>query len=403
MNFFILQAYATLLGFVGMYGGLRTDEAKYLLNIPYPHPPFLRSIFSSLAWVPSYDLLWRFIIASCCVHMVWAMRKYFPHLSSVSLIVFWLLSPAIILQSGTIMIAVGTALFACIFCLFALQTRSFSVQDFFRRDSRSAHSSFIPLLGLLWLCALLSSYQSILYSPLVLTALLRSREKRLLAIIAFVLPVGLLILYSLSNPFALSSMIIASGTHSSASLLQRMSDVSIILFIGGGILSLTGIFGILLERRLDFLCTLLLLIGYVFVSAQPYYAILFTPILFTGTYFFVQRFPVFVLPVTISHVFVSAWVVWSFFPAPAFHRTTNILRNIEARQKAGEVYIDGYFGHDWQFYSRFPIRRWTSTLSPSAFRTAQAFVCLKRPCTTVPYGTGWYLLPNPEAMIWVKD
>jgi len=37
-----LQIYALLLAGVQLLGGVRTDEAKYLLNIPYPHPPLAR-------------------------------------------------------------------------------------------------------------------------------------------------------------------------------------------------------------------------------------------------------------------------------------------------------------------------------------------------------------------------
>ena len=50
-----LQAWAILLAFVQtLGGGVRTDEAKYLLNIPYPQPPLARWI---LGWTEALPLM----------------------------------------------------------------------------------------------------------------------------------------------------------------------------------------------------------------------------------------------------------------------------------------------------------------------------------------------------------
>ena len=60
----LLEGYAILLAGMQGVAGVRTDEAKYLLNIPYPHPPFARWIIGQTEWMTYQEMFWRIVFAT---------------------------------------------------------------------------------------------------------------------------------------------------------------------------------------------------------------------------------------------------------------------------------------------------------------------------------------------------
>ena len=108
MTFIGLEAYAVALAVLQSLSGVRTDEAKYLLSIPYPHPPFLRSVMSATEWVPFQEMLWRVLLASLFIHavwLIWDMVRGLDRQQRIALCGAWLLSGSILLLSGSILLA----------------------------------------------------------------------------------------------------------------------------------------------------------------------------------------------------------------------------------------------------------------------------------------------------------
>src|SRR3989338_3989707 len=108
-----LQIVAFLLAWLQFLTGMRTDEAKYLLNIPYPHPPLIRSV---LGWTDGFvyqEIFWRVIFATLIIQavwLVWDMGRSFGRPSRILLALAWLLSSGVILQGGSLFIGPLSAL-----------------------------------------------------------------------------------------------------------------------------------------------------------------------------------------------------------------------------------------------------------------------------------------------------
>ena len=66
-----LEGYALALAWIQSLGGVRTDEAKYLLDIPYPHPPLMRWVLNLTEGFTYQEMLWRMIFATLLVQAVW--------------------------------------------------------------------------------------------------------------------------------------------------------------------------------------------------------------------------------------------------------------------------------------------------------------------------------------------
>ena len=73
-----LQMYALLLAWMQSLGGIHTDEAKYLLDIPYPHPPLVRWMVSQTELYVHQEMLWRVVFATLMVQavfLVWSLGR----------------------------------------------------------------------------------------------------------------------------------------------------------------------------------------------------------------------------------------------------------------------------------------------------------------------------------------
>src|SRR3989338_9501527 len=98
----LLEGYALFLALWQQLGGVHTDEAKYLLNIPYPHPPLARGIFHLLDGMPLQDMFWRIVLASLLIQAVWFVWDMACDLKNgerMALSGAWLLCAAIVFQA----------------------------------------------------------------------------------------------------------------------------------------------------------------------------------------------------------------------------------------------------------------------------------------------------------------
>lgn len=369
-----LQAYALALAGVQSVAGLRTDEAKYLLNIPYPHPPLLRWAMSLTETVPFQEMLWRVIWATLfiqAVWLVWDMARSLPTASRLALSGGWLLSAGVILWAGSIMLAPVNALQGLV--LVWLLSRPLLV------------SRYSFLIGLYWIAMLFSGFQAVLYLPLAATIFWKVRRSFVDVIIYAFLPVGLLAFWALSNPFAMASILHHGGAEAVAPLSSKFHHtIRLWLIAGSGVMSLAGVAGMVMARRWEILLSFGLVTLFVFMNWFEYYSVLFTPTLIMGTCLFLEWKPRSVRWFLLSMI-PCAVLALALFP-PSFTRSPAraVMRALDGAGVHGTVLINGAFGHQWQYESTNAIKRYR----PDLVDDAVAVVCLE-PCQ----------LPSP----WVRQ
>jgi hypothetical protein len=269
-----LEILALVLVYLQLTGGVRTDEAKYLLSIPYPHPPLLRWIMASTSALPGHLLFWRFIFASAVVQASWLVYDLGAVLQRdrrIALILAWLCSAPVILQGGSVMLIVPTALFGLVL-----------VHRYFDQREHSPRSA--PVIALGWLMALFSAYQTVLFAPFIFVLLRRTNISRLRAWVYFLVPLALLGVYSLTNPLALASMLAVSTQDAVMPIFDRTMNIAFVWLLAGGALTVFGLLGIATGRRRTIMVTSLLVLAYIALSAQQYYALLLTPLLIGGIF-----------------------------------------------------------------------------------------------------------------------
>ncbi len=389
----LLEILALALVFLQLQGGVRTDEAKYLLSIPYPHPPLLRSLMAWTSMLPFHEFFWRFFIASLAVQSVWMISDLGDVLSrprKQCLCAAWLLSSAVLLQGGTIMLSVFSGFFGLIFLWCALHP------EVPRRPW---------LLACLWMASLFTAYQSILFAPLVLAAFLRSSLSRRTTILLFLLPIILLALYTLSNPLILVSMSHASLQDAPLLIIERMTRIGWIWILSGSlILSVVGTVGVLISNRLDLVATFSLIFGYVVLTSQHYYAILLTPVLIGGTYMLLCRRRLSPGMFIVSEAIAAVTIVFLFWPSPEPTAARSLVHSLGDQHAIGPMIIDGDFGHEWQYESPVPIRRFSQELSAEAEAKASFFVCTKQAgaCDDDVDTEYWEKLSGTPVETWVR-
>lgn len=349
----LLQIYAVLLACAAYARGMVTDEAKYLLNIPYPHPPGMRFIFSLFHDLPGHELFWRIIMATLVVQSVWlvvllARRIYSPAVMWSGLL--YLASAAVVMQAGTLLMSVVNALQGFVLLTCAL----------------TAHRKWPQwawiLIGMFWLWSLFSGYQAVLYLPLVFMIYHRSPLKQWERGICIVMPLVLLVLYTLTNPLALDRIVHASGKDVSLPIGTRVSEYLMIWGMASSwVLSVLGTIGIILSRRMGLILTFILVSAYIFLSHQPYYAILLTPLLITGYLFLSQNITIQQRFIAIPALIFMIWFSLMTLQAqPTEAGTAKALSRILPQQvpQDSTMIITGSFGHEWQYYLPYIIRKY---------------------------------------------
>ncbi|KKW38269.1 hypothetical protein A2454_02935 [Candidatus Peribacteria bacterium RIFOXYC2_FULL_55_14] len=375
-----LEAYAALLAFLQALGGVRTDEAKYLLNIPYPHPPAVRWILSQLDALPFQEMLVRILFATLMVQAVWVlwdMARDFPRPKRFLLAGLWLFSGGVLLQAGTVMMAPLTALEALIF-LWMLQKKIPSVW-----------------VGFFWLFSLFTAYQAVLFFPLVF-ACLRQHCSIRRSMYYLLVPVVLLALYTFTNPLILSSVVTHSNRDLESSLLDRLLATGRLWTVGGSaILSMLGTWGILRSRRWELVASFLLVAAYIAFSRYDYYAVLFLPLFIGG----VLAWPKLLLSprmATVLTAIIGIHLAYSLFTNQHLSSARTTVQLLDGMNVQGALLIEGSFGHEWQYESPWEIRRFSEHL----LEDAGVVVCLQT-CPEWDKRTWRVILFEPE--VWVRS
>lgn len=376
----VLQLYAIALAAMQAVPGVRTDEAKYLMDIPYPHPPAVRFLFGLFDSYSSQEIVVRVLLASLMVHgvwLIWEMAKELQKEHRMGLCVLWLVSGGVLLQAGTIMMAPITAM-QVLLLLFLM------------------HKRVAPaFIGLVWLFALFTAYQAVLFAPL-LAFYFWNEKCSIWQKVAYVcVPILLLALYTLTNPLIPASMMIHGSRDLGSTVAARSLALLRLWAIGGSVvLSILGTKGMFHTRHFGLVLSFLLVALYVALSRYDYYAVLFLPLFVGGV---VASSSSFVFPKLNTVIacgaglFLLSGVVSDLSPSTA--RST-VLRLREEGAK-NTLFIHGSFGHEWQYESYLPVRR----MKDSVPEDAGALVCL----TACPEWEhrGWELIQaQPET--WVR-
>jgi hypothetical protein len=383
-----LQALALLLAKWQGLGGIRTDEAKYLLSIPYPHPPLARAVLSATEALPFQETLWRVVLATLLVQavwLVWDMTRRFHLEDRVMVCATWLLSAAVLVQSGSIMMTPLTALQALLFLW--LRTR---------RDLVRAAPGWVSLL---WMATLFTAYQGLLLLPLAWGTLRHGGHSRAKSAVLTLVPVVALVLYSLSNPLALATMLIHRDEATRITVTSRLLGLAKLWLIGGsGVGSIVGTWGVLRSRDRALQLTFVIFCAYFYFSiTQPYNAVLFAPFLVEGMRkIFADQVHPHAFPLLSCLIGASAVIVWFSKPSTKMEPARAVMQAIRMESQTGPVLINGPFGHDWQYESVVGIR----TYGPQLVESAQAVVCLEK-CPSFAT-SGWKRLQNVPAEAWMK-
>lgn len=396
-----LELFAIALANWQALAGVRTDEAKYLLNIPYPHPPLLRWILSMTEVLPYQDMLWRLLLATLMVQavwLVWDMTRNFHLEDRIMVCAGWLLSSAVIVQAGSIVLAPAVALEVLV--LVWLRSRP----EFLAETAGDAQARMrkAALIGLFWLGTVFTGFQSVLFFPLAWSVLRRLGCGRKEVALYVVGPVILLILWTLSNPLAIATMVIHSSDGARVALAERLIGSAKLWLVGGaGVVSVVGTFGIFQSRNWPLIISFLLVVAYVTASVPyPFYAILFTPLFVAGLWslFSGRRHP-HAFPLLACLLFAGSIVVWFNQPARTPGPETAVMQAIASGSGASEgvVMISGSFGHQWQYASRFDVRRYV----PERVGEARAIVCLSA-CEPMFNTSDWKRLPDLSVETWVR-
>lgn len=366
--------------------GVATDEAKNLLNIPYPHPPLLRFIIGAFWWMPGQAFLWRFLLALLLIQAVWLVWTLARRGEGFALGALWLLSAAVIVWAGQILLVPVIAVEALIFCIWLLKS-----EDQERR---------VGWVSLLWLASLFTAYQAILYFPIVAVIFRRMKLPLWKRIIGFFGPVALLVLYTATNPLAVASMVTAGGQNlGGGTPFEALRGVVWLWILGGSlVLSFLGTLGMLLSRRWSLLLSLLMVAAFVFLSYRPYYCLLFTPLFIAGLASapaLFRRPALVVLGALVCAVILVPVAFPASVPSPArmvFHSAE------EANVPSGATaLIAGSFGHEWQEAGPYLVKKYL----PRLVDTARVVVCLAD-CPEVRGKKSWLRLTGVPVEAWVR-
>lgn len=377
--------YAFLLASFQSLHHVRTDEAKYLLSIPYPHPPLVRSLFHALDGFLFQEFFLRFLLALLFVYAaLLAVRLIGDRKPGVQIgiALCWLGSLALLLHAGSIMMASVTALQAWVFVYLLLRDD----------DAESA-----GIIGLWWLISLFTAYQIVLFTPVVWMLLFRKRTSTVRSLIAFGGPLALLALYTVQNPLVIGSLLLHGDQ--SATLLGRLHDVSFLWLISGSfVVSIAGLYGMIRYRQWAMLLSLILVTAYVSIASFGYYAPLFLPLSLAGVIALVRHREL--SPIIIAGITIFLSVVTLILLPPDYQPSParRVMRHLVYREYIhSPVMIYGDFGHEWQYESRLPIVRYTPGLLPEAW----VVICTVA-CPAIDATPGWSQVMTEAPFVYIR-
>ena len=388
--FFGLVLLGIALAALHAWQGITTDEAKYLLNIPYPHPPLARSVIAFTQWMPGQDLLWRVLLALALLLAAELARAFAPERERASTFLLaglWVLSASVFVSAGQILLAPVTAVEMLVFCFWYLKS-----EDLERMAG---------WMALLWLASLFTAYQAILFLPVVAAVFWRLELARWQRLVALGGPILLLALYTAMNPLAFASMVTASEQNlGGGSPLTALGGVVWLWILGGSlVLSVLGTIGMFASRKWPLILSLLLVAGFTFLSFRPYYGILFVPLLIAGlasSPSLMRR----VGTILLATLVCALILIPISFPAAGPSPVSGVYAAVkQAGIPAGvTMVIAGPFGHEWQ-YGPYIVRRMVG--NPQLLDSARVAVCLVD-CPVLRGREGWEKLPGVSVETWIR-
>ena len=394
-----IEAYAVLLAFYRGLGAVHTDEAKYLLDIPYPHPPLARTIINLTESIPQQEMLWRIIFATLLVQAVWLVERMAKKLSPedrLTLCGLWIFSASVMFQSGTIMMAVLTALQGVVFVWLLLKDSPASLRYAETSRHSSAERNDAGWIALFWLVSLFTAYQAVLYLPIVVAIFWRAKVHPVRIALAIGVPLLLLVMYVASNPLAAASFV-AAGEQNVGQPLVDLLQITLRswLWAGGIVLSIAGLLGMIRSKHWPLILSFLLVCAFHVTSYRVYYPVLFLPLLVGGVVVYpkvLRKSAVLLAMQIIIATYIFAHSELAFYETGA--RT--VMRQVNQLHSGEVVLIAGSFGHSWQYESRSPVLRYR----PSLLSKAKAVVCLED-CPGVS-GYGFYQIENIPQEVWIR-
>lgn len=294
----------------------------------------------------------------------------------------WLLSAALWIEGGKIMMAPLTAIQGLIF-----------VSMFLNQNSSGKK---VGLVGLLWLVSLFTAYQAVLFLPIVMAVFSRTKIPAWHKLVYSGGPLVLLVLYTFTNPLAIASMVNVSGQQTAVPLLERLGGVLDLWLIGGSItIGVLGILGMVHARSIPLMTSLVLVCVYIFVAHRAYYSVLFLPLFIGGLSLLLQEYQI---PVPrFMGLMVILWLILAvrhpLVRSPNLAR--EIMPHVPQELGAGDILIAGTFGHEWQYGTHVPVHQYR----PELLSQAQAAVCLV-PCAEIEW-RGWKKLMDDPVEVYV--
>ncbi|MBI2117605.1 hypothetical protein HYT95_01775, partial [Candidatus Peregrinibacteria bacterium] len=165
--------------------------------------------------------------------------------------------------------------------------------------------------------------------------------------------------------------------------------------VGGSMVgAVVGLLGIMLRRARALSLSILLVAAFIFLSLRSYYAIFFTPLFTGGILLLFREHPEWWKK--IGAAFIIALFILHPFPLglkPSLAR--EVMQALTKAGVHGEILINGSFGHEWQYESALPIRKYRLEL----LSFADALICL-RPCEGI--GTGWRRFMRTSVEVWSR-
>ncbi len=408
----VLEVLALIIVNIQMLGGVRTDEAKYLLNIPYPHPPLLRWTFDAVSFLPNHEFLLRVLMATVVIQavwFVWDMGKRLPHEHRFLLAGTWLLSAAVLLQAGTIMMAPVTAVTGIFFLWLYVRLEERLLGNhvsqiaerlarkfgFFQSAIHEREEWTYGLIAFAWLISLFATYHAAFFLPIVIALYAPSSLSTAKKILYIFAPLLLLTLYTLTNPFIVGTL----GTGKPLAYDVRLFMLLRVWFIGGSALAaIVGLYGILKSQRPALIASFLIFSAFCFFTFNhDYYAILFTPFFVEGMRRVLLRTKHLPFASLLALFACAAVIVALFFPPRHTSIARSAMQQTNALSGTGYVMIHGDFGHEWQYESSVPLRRYVfANLSG-----AKAVVCLEACDPPLP-GETWRVVNGEGAEVWIR-
>jgi len=384
-----IEGYAVLLALYRSLGAVHTDEAKYLLNIPYPHPPLARGIINLTEALPYQEMLMRVVFATLLVQAVWLIARMAKGMSPenrLTLCGLWIFCASVLFQSGTVMMAVLTALQGLVLVWLLLEVES----------GKWKVESYLGWISLFWLASLFTAYQAVLYLPIVVAIFWKSKTSIVRSALAIGIPLLLVTLYIASNPLAAASFVNA-GEQNVGQPLADLLQITLVswLWAGSAILSVIGVLGMLKGKQWALLLSFLLVCAFHVTSYRMYYPVLFLPLLIGGVVAspgVLKKSATLLAMQIVTAVFIFAHTQLEFYNSSA----RIVMHQVNQLQSDGAVLISGSFGHNWQYESTSPILRYR----PSLLSKAKAVVCLEE-CPGVS-GYGFYQISNVGQEVWVR-